>query len=86
MHTGDKMINRIAVEALNLDESDIEDVERITIDARRGEAVRLQIYIRSVTGEMEVLELRKPSATGVYEAALITEGKEEFVLPNLPLG
>lgn len=74
MHSGDKWINRVVTDVLNLDEDEGDVIDRVTIDARRGEAIRLQIYTKSILGETEILEIRKSPATDEYEAVVITGG------------
>ena len=74
MPSSDRWINKIAMKVLNLDDGN--DIDRVTIDARRGEAVSFQVYVKSILGETEILEIRKSPVTDEYEAVVITGGEE----------
>lgn len=76
MHSGDKWINRVITDVLRLDVSEGDVIDRVTIDARRGEAVRLQIYTKSIMDEIEILEIRESRVPSIYEAVVITDGEE----------
>ncbi len=76
MKSGDKWIGRVITDVLKLDEGEGDAISRVTIDARRGEAVRLQIYALDIHGKIEVLEIRESIVPGVYEAVVITGGEE----------
>lgn len=73
MHSGDKWIDRIAKVLLKLDEDDIDNITRIIIDSKRGEDVRLKVYVTHSWGEKEVLDIL-PTAEGAY---VISAGEEE---------
>lgn len=76
MHSGDKWIRRVVTDILKLDEDEGDAIDRVTIDARRGEAVRLRIYAASILGRTEILEIRESQIPGVYEAVVITDEEE----------
>jgi hypothetical protein len=76
MKSGDKWIKRVITDVLKLDEDEGDAINRVTIDARRGEAVRLQVYALDVMGKIEILEIRESAVPGIYEAVVVTDGEE----------
>ena len=79
MASGDKWINRVVTDVLKSSLGEGEAIERVIIDARRGEAVRLRIYPADSEPLEDYLEIRECSETGVYEAIVVIDpgGPEE---------